>query len=176
MAQDTQETRTDEGGRAVASRQDRRRAPIYDLRSEMEHLFDDVFRTGLPALYRRASGNSGGFGVPMPQIDIIDKDTEVKLIADVPGMREEDIHIDLAHRVLTISGEKREETEEGDENGERHVRERHYGAFRRSFTLPESIERDRIDASLRNGVLTVRLPKSEDTHAEKRSIEVKAET
>jgi HSP20 family protein len=175
MAQDTQQTRNEENGRAVASRQDRRRAPVYDLRSEMEHLFDDVFRTGLPALYRRGGGQSGNFTAPMPQIDIIDKDAEVKLIADLPGMREEDIHIDLAHRVLTISGEKREETEEGDEEGERHVRERHYGAFRRSFTLPDSIDRDQIEASLRNGVLTVRLPKSQDAQPEKRTIEVKAD-
>jgi HSP20 family protein len=55
------------------------------------------------------------------------------------------------------------------------VRERHYGAFRRSFTLPDSIDRDQIEASLRNGVLTVRLPKSQDAQPEKRTIEVKAD-
>ena len=95
---------------------------------------------------------------------------ELLLTAELPGMREEDVNVDIENNILTIRGEKREAHEEGDEGHRYHVWERRYGSFQRAFTLPSSVEADAIQAGFDAGILTVRMPKAPEAKA--RTIEI----
>lgn len=92
-------------------------------------------------------------------VDIREEDDAFYVDAEVPGVAPEDVKVDVEKNVLTISGERKVEKEE-HEGSFRRV-ERHYGSFSRSFTLPETVNADHIHADLKNGVLTLRLPKKE---------------
>ena len=107
-----------------------------------------------------------GFAAPqlwMPQIDVLEKDNQLMLHADLPGTREEDIKIRIDDGVLTVSGERTNELGQ-DENGV-HRRERSFGSFSRSIVLPEGVDPEAVQASFDNGVLevTVPLPKGKAT-------------
>jgi HSP20 family protein len=95
----------------------------------------------------------------LPPVTVSESTGELVLTAELPGMRREDISIDLENNVLTISGEKTETREEGDEERRYHVYERNFGSFTRSFTLPRTIDAAGIVATFDNGVLTMKLPK-----------------
>jgi len=103
-----------------------------------------------------------------PAVEIIESNEEILLKAELPGMAEEDIHINVEENLLSLTGERTsEKKEEGD-----YVRsERWYGKFSRSFRLPETAEVEKISAELKKGVLTVTVPKKEE--AKPRQIEVK---
>ena len=104
-----------------------------------------------------------------PAIDISETDTEVIVKAEIPGMDPKGLKVDLAGDVLTISGEKKEETES---KGESHYRvERSFGSFSRSLRIPCEIQEDKVDAKFKEGVLSLRLPKVEST--KKKSIQIK---
>ena len=92
------------------------------------------------------------------------------LTTDLPGMRPEDVEVEFENNVLTIRGEKNEESNSDADGGRFHIRERRFGAFRRTFTLPPSVDAKRIEATFEHGVLTVVLPKSAE--AMSRKIEV----
>lgn len=92
-------------------------------------------------------------------VDIREEDDAFYVDAEVPGVAAEDIKVDVEKNVLTISGERKVEREETEDNYRRV--ERQYGSFSRSFTLPETVNADSIHADLKNGVLTLRLPKKE---------------
>ncbi|MFO7576243.1 MAG: Hsp20/alpha crystallin family protein [Pelovirga sp.] len=104
-----------------------------------------------------------------PRVDISETDKSFCIKAEVPGVKREDVKISIEDRVLNIRGESRQEKEDKDEK--MHRIERFYGSFSRSFTLPENIDISKIDASFKDGVLTLDLPKT----AEKKpkSVEVK---
>jgi len=155
--------------------QERAGTPFWSLRKEIDNLFDDFYHGWAP-FSRRAAGPAGRLPATAPALDVIDKKTEVKLIADLPGLSEKDINVEVTDSMLTISGEKAEETEEGDKEGERYVSERRFGSFVRRISLPEGIDQEKIDASFKNGVLTVRLPKKPEAQNPARKIEVKATT
>ena len=106
----------------------------------------------------------------VPPVSVEERDREILLTAELPGMTEDSVEITLENNVLTISGEKREGREEGDPSGKYHLVERSFGAFRRSFTLPRTVRADGITADFDHGLLTVRLPKAEE--AVSRKIEV----
>lgn len=153
--------------------------PFWMLRNEVDDLFDDFFRSGWrgwPMRNRRARDVAPHALAAMPSLDVIDKESEVKLIADLPGLSEEDIDVQVTDSMLTISGEKKEEIDEGDKEGERYVSERRFGSFTRRISLPDGIDQDKIDATFRNGVLTVRLPKKAEARQAARKIEVKSAT
>ena len=96
-----------------------------------------------------------------PAVEVVDSDDEITLRAEMPGLTREDVQIEIENDVLRIHGEKREEKEtEEERDGKIRVSERRYGAFSRSFTLPASVDAEDISAEMKNGVLTVRLPKS----------------
>ncbi|SDE50197.1 Hsp20/alpha crystallin family protein [Ruegeria marina] len=122
---------------------------------------------------RRASAPVVHAAAAVPTLDVIDKENEVKLMADLPGLTEKDNDVQVTDSRLTISGEKREEIEEGGKEGERYVSERRFGSFMRRIALPEGIDQDKIDASFRNGVLTVHLPKTPEAQHPARKIEVR---
>jgi len=94
-----------------------------------------------------------------PTIDVIEKDDSIVLRAELPGMEEEDVEITVENRNLTIQGEKKFEHEETEGNYRR--LESRYGSFYRSFSLPTTVDQDRIDARFSKGVLEIELPKAE---------------
>jgi len=113
-----------------------------------------------------------GFTAPstwMPPVDIFQTgDHELVLKAELPDMSREDIDINIENIVLTIKGEKKASAEVKDE--QYHHAERRYGSFSRSFSLPTTVDPNRVSAEFKNGVLTVRLPLRED--AKPRTIKV----
>ena len=130
--------------------------PFMTLHREVNRLFDDAFRgfggSGLSPLME------GRFG--WPKIELNDTDKALTITAELPGMTEKDVQIEIAGGVLTIQGEKKAER-----SGEgRYFTERTYGAFQRQIRL-EDVEEDKVEASFKNGVLTVSLPKSENPRA-----------
>ncbi len=106
----------------------------------------------------------------VPPVSVEERSDEILLTAELPGMAEDAVEITLENNVLTISGEKREAREEGENGGKYHLVERSFGSFRRSFTLPRTVRGEGITADFDNGLLTVRLPKAEE--AVSRRIEV----
>jgi HSP20 family protein len=100
-----------------------------------------------------------------PAVDIAEDENAITVKAEVPGCKAEDIDISVHGNTLTISGEKKTE-EEKKEKGYYHL-ERSYGSFRREFTMPANADPNKVEASCKNGVLTVVLPKSEKEKAVK---------
>ncbi len=92
-------------------------------------------------------------------VDIREEDDAFFVEAEVPGLSGEDVNVDIEKNVLTIRGERKVEREEGE--GRYRRVERRYGSFSRSFSLPETVDAEKISADLRNGVLALRLPKKE---------------
>jgi HSP20 family protein len=133
---------------------------LEDVSSRLARFFEDG---------SLRSPESGG-GNWMPSVNVTETKDNLVLTAELPGMREENVSIELENNVLTISGEKMEERTEGEEERRYHVWERSYGAFRRSFTLPRTVKADEITARFHNGVLTVDLPKAAE--AKGRKIEI----
>jgi HSP20 family protein len=106
----------------------------------------------------------------MPAVSVSETKDELLLTAELPGLAEDDISIELENNVLTVSGEKNEVREEEDEERKYHVYERSYGSFSRSFTLPRTVDGQNIVATFDNGILTVKLPKVPE--AKGRKIEI----
>jgi HSP20 family protein len=130
--------------------------PFLTLHREMNRLFDDVFR-GFGSF-----GNFGRVGSALtegqfswPRIELGETEKAVTVSAELPGMNEKDVQVEIANGVLSIRGEKKSETD----NGGRYS-ERYYGSFERRIPL-EGVQEDKAEASFRNGVLTVTLPKTE---------------
>jgi len=105
----------------------------------------------------------------MPSVDIVERENNFSIKVDLPGVDKKDVKITVQNDVLTIKGEKKQESEKKDESY--HRVERCYGSFQRSFTLPASVASDNIDASFDNGVLSINIPKLEE--AKPKEIEVK---
>lgn len=117
-------------------------------------------------------GRMAGTGLMRaPEADVVEGESEIRVMVELPGMKPEDIELDLENNVLTISGEKREERQE--ERDTWHLSERRYGKFSRSFVLPRDLEQEKIQASFQEGVLSVTIPKSEK--ARRRRIEIRGD-
>lgn len=108
----------------------------------------------------------------MPAMEIAENDDAFVVTAEVPGINPKNVDISLDDGILTLSGEKKEEKEEGKEGSKYHIWERRYGSFRRSFTLPQAVEADKITAKAADGILTVTLPKTKKARAQGRKIPV----
>ena len=125
---------------------------FYDMHSEMNRMFDEVFGN-----LARTGGRQQG-AQPMqwaPALDVLHEDGDVVVRAELPGVRLEDVDITLHRGVLTISGQR--QAEEQKEGAGYFVRERRYGTFRRSMTLPEGVDESNINARFQDGVLEVRI-------------------
>ena len=148
------------------------------LRTEMDRLFDRFASGwGMPSLRRMFEGEPAFryeslFSVPSPAVDIAEDEVGYKVMAELPGMSEKEIEVILSDSMLTLKGEKKAETEQKDKNF--HLTERCYGAFQRSFALPEGVDRDKISAGFAKGVLTISMPKTATAKAAAKKIEVKA--
>jgi HSP20 family protein len=114
-------------------------------------------------------GRHGSSMMRAPETDVMETEREIRVVTEMPGLKRENIEVDVENNVLTIRGEKREERTEG-EDGRFHLSERRYGTFSRSFVLPSSVDAEQIQASFEDGVLRVSIPKNE--RARKRRIEV----
>ncbi|MBT8489461.1 MAG: Hsp20/alpha crystallin family protein [Deltaproteobacteria bacterium] len=105
----------------------------------------------------------------VPAFDISESDTEYSVVAEMPGIDEKDLDVMLTDGILTIKGEKKQETDEKIETY--HRIERRYGSFQRSFRVPDGVQSDKIDATYKDGILKLLIPKSETSEAKK--IEIK---
>jgi len=105
----------------------------------------------------------------MPVIDISETEKEYMITGEIPGVDAKDLDVTLTDGILTIKGEKKQENEEREENY--HRIERHYGSFERSFRIPEKVKTDKLNATYKDGVFKLSLPKAEVVEAKK--IEVK---
>jgi HSP20 family protein len=129
------------------------RREFATLQNEMNRLFGSVFDTP-------PQGNGGTLRRWMPAMDLIETGDHFVLRADLPGMSEEDVNIEVEERVLTISGERKAEHTENKDGF--HRVERAFGTFSRSLTLPEGVNAEAVAATFDRGVLEVRIPKPEE--------------
>lgn len=107
-----------------------------------------------------------------PRVDISEDEKNIFINAEIPGVKKDDLKISLQDNILTISGEKKSETEERkDKNFYRS--ERIFGSFTRSFTLPEEINPDKVDAKFEDGILKVKIEKAEAKEVKERFIDIK---
>lgn len=147
------------------------------FRNEVDSLFnrfDGGF--GFPAMRRMIDiepfWQGSADGSLLPAIDLTEDEKAYAISAELPGLDEKDVSVSLSGDLLILKGEKTEEKEEKSKN--RYLSERSYGAFERSFRLPENVDRDKISARFGKGVLKLELPKNHAT-ASKKKIDVKAD-
>lgn len=135
------------------------RNPWQEL-DQLTSRLGQMFGSDMPA-----PANGGNW---LPAVNVEETGDELVLTAEVPGMSAEDIDIEIENNVLTIRGEKSYEHEEGSEEDKRyHVWERRYGSFQRSFTLPRTVRGDDIKAEYKDGILSIRMPKSPEAKSRK---------
>jgi HSP20 family protein len=139
--------------RDVAVRHGDESNPFLALHREVNRLFDDVFRGFEPSLFDFGRGLDRTMA--WPNIEVSETGNEVKVTAELPGLDEKDVQVELSNGVLAIRGEKKTETEDKD----RLFSERYYGRFERRIPV-DDVEEDKVNALFRNGVLTVTLPKT----------------
>jgi HSP20 family protein len=139
--------------------------PFLSLQQEIDQLFED-FTRGFPAF----GGTTSMTPMTVPTMDVAETDKEIEITAELPGLEEKDVQINVADNVLTIRGEKKAEKEQKDKNYR--LVERSYGSFERSLELPKGVDIDAIKASIDKGVLKVVVPKP--APAQSKKVEVKA--
>lgn len=148
--------------------------PFLDLtrwEREMDRMMEDFFgrraRPWWPERWFRIDEREIG----MPPVDVFEEKDDIVVKAELPGMTKEDIEVSLTDHTLTIKGEKKKEEEVKEENYYRS--ERSYGSFVRTLELPTEVYTDKVKATFKNGVLEVRVPKTEE--AKTKEIKVKVE-
>ena len=123
-------------------------SPVFGLRRQIDQLFDDAF-----------VGRGGGASW-QPAVDIQETARELRLDVELPGLREEDVEIEVENGILSVRGQKSAERKEEGEEGRYHLVERSYGSFFRSFQLPQGVDAEQIAAEFESGVLRIRIPKA----------------
>lgn len=147
-------------------------SPFATLRAEVDRLFDDFMPSSWHAPDLFSSGHMLNGWNTSPAVDLVEKEEAYEVTAECPGLDAKNVEVKFSNGLLTIRGEKREEKE--DKQKEYHLSERRYGAFQRSFSLPDHIDTDKATATFENGVLTVKLPKRPEAKKSERRIEVRA--
>jgi len=135
---------------------------MVTLREAMDRLLED-------SVVRPRGGLAPSEGLATLALDVFESVDDVTVKASLPGITPQEVDISITGDVLTIKGEKSEEKEE--KQGNYHLRERRYGAFQRSVSLPAAVQADKADAVFENGVLTLTLPKVEEVKP--KSIKIK---
>ena len=146
------------------SQRDPATAEFLNVGNRMSRLLNDAFG-GLDWQYRDSAGASW-----VPPVDIFEEADAIRIMAEVPGVKREDVKISLEGNVLTIHGQKQQAAEERTERVHRY--ERTYGVFERTFTLPASVDANKIKASYDQGVLTITLPKMAEARPRQIQVEV----
>ena len=140
--------------------------PIGDLRT-----MQDQMNRLLDMAWNREIGEELGEGVWQPAVDIYEDENSVTIKAEVPDIDQKDIEVRIEDNTLTLRGERKHNKEVKKENY--HRVERYYGQFQRSFSLPHSIDQEKVKATCDKGVLTITLPKREETKPKQINVEVK---
>ncbi|MEZ4727199.1 MAG: Hsp20/alpha crystallin family protein [Caldilineaceae bacterium] len=135
---------------------------MLDLRRQMDRVFDERFRSMSP--WEEDGGSQATLA-----LDVSEQEDSYTIKASIPGVNPDDIDITMNNDILTISGESK--SEEESEQGQWHLRERRFGRFSRSIRLPTIINSDKIEATCDNGVLTLQLPKAEETKPRRISVQ-----
>lgn len=131
----------------------RPRREVWGGTNPMNFMFDDFFAPFYND--RRHPGPTQW----LPVVDIIEEEGQFRVTAELPGIEKKDIHVDIKDNVLTLRGERsKEKTAEGEHY---YRRERSFGSFTRSFSLPENVDAEAIKADYKNGVLSIAIPKPE---------------
>ena len=135
---------------------------MMTLREAMDRLFDDAFT--------RPLGIRDGWTMSTPAIDMYQTDNEVVVKASVPGIKAEEVQINITGDVLTLKGELKQEEERKERAW--HIREQRFGSFERSVMLPTTVKTDKAEAVFENGILTITLPKADEVKP--KTINIKA--
>jgi HSP20 family protein len=145
--------------------------PLLDFQREMNRLFDDFF-TDFPLAPRWGERDlpSAGFS---PRVDVSETEKEVRISAELPGMDEKDITVEMADEAITVRGEKKEEKEDKGKNWYR--REQSYGSFHRVIPLPASVDGEKAKAKFKKGVLTITVPKREGERPDRKTITIEGD-
>jgi len=165
--------REKEDFRAPAPRDQEYGNPLMTLRSQMDRLFDDFLGGSLMRpgnFWRTRLDGDYGFSMASPKIDVVEKDDQLVITAELPGIEEDEVEVTLDQGVLTIRGEKK--SEEKREEGRAVISERRYGSFERRLALPEGIDEDKCRASFDKGVLTINLERQADAVRQPRRIPI----
>jgi HSP20 family protein len=136
------------------------------LHRELDRMFDESFRPALPAGRDR-------MGVEFPAVNVRETDKEVIIEAQLPGVTSKDLQVNVTEDHFSLRGERKSETETKDENFIR--REYSYGSFAREVALPTPVKVEEADASLKNGLLTIRVPKKVESKPTGRELKIKEE-
>ena len=139
---------------------------MVSFRDEMDNLFNRFFDMDFPVSWRLFKD-----GEWAPRLDVVDGKGKITVKAEIPGCEAKDIDVKLDGRMLTISGEKKQEKEEKDKKF--HRVERFYGSFMRSFTLPDNVDESKIEASFKDGMLNLTIPKIEATKPKAIDVKIK---
>lgn len=133
--------------------------------------FDQIFESMMPAFFRPVRMNElTGEGLAnKPSIDIIDREHDILVKAEVPGVKKEDLNIEVQGNQLFLSGKHEDESEQ--EKGNYLYRERRFGSFTRSIQLPEEVDSNKVKASCQDGILEITLPKAETARRKKISVQ-----
>ena len=158
-------------------------APLVTLRDEVDRVFDQFFRGG--GMMRRAMspGLFGWDGFPelrtramsegvSVRSDFTESDDSYELTVEMPGLTDKDVELSVSDNMVTVKGEKKQSREKKEENY--HLKERSYGAFRRVFSMPQGTKAEDISAKVKDGVLTVTMPKTPE--AKKKPLKIKVGT
>ena len=137
--------------------------PFRDLQSRINRMFDEPYGGPL-------SNEDAYRTVWAPPVDIYEKDANIMITVELPGLDPKDIKLSVEQNVLTISGERKAEKEE--EGKTYHRRETYYGAFSRSFALPRLVDREKIEAEYKNGILTVTVPQTPEARPKQIDVRV----
>jgi HSP20 family protein len=141
--------------------------PWRSFRNEMDRVFEQFSQSLAPLSFFR-----GAERVRLPSVDIAEDDKAFTITAELPGLTAQDVDVSLDGRTLVIKGEKQQEKKTEEKNYR--LTERSYGAFERSFYLPDGVDTNGITANVANGVLTVTLPKQPEATEKAKKIEVKS--
>ncbi|MRS03665.1 Hsp20/alpha crystallin family protein [bacterium] len=144
-------------------------SPVMAIQNEMNRMFDQFFNDPFTLLSVPNLRSVADF---MPRIDVSETETAMQVTAELPGMDEKDIQLSLENDSLIISGEKKSDVEEKGKNF--HRVERSYGSFQRVVPLVSDIQSDKVEATFRNGVLNINLPKTPAAAKQTHKIEIKA--
>jgi HSP20 family protein len=142
-------------------------SPFTVLQRQMNRLFEDVFGPEA-GLFPQAAEPVRG--LLSPRVEVTETDTDVRVIAELPGVKEPDIEVSLDNDVLSLRAEKK--VERKDERENTHFTERSYGVFQRSLQLPFKVNPDEVNAAFEHGVLTITVPKPKERE-QRRKIEVR---
>jgi len=141
---------------------------------EMERLFEDFFGRGMPGPFRWEMprlGEMAPFQGRHPKVDVQDRESEVAIRAELPGVKKDDLDISVGEDSVTINASTREEKEEGEKAGEYYRREIATGSFARTVALPAGVDADKARAQFEDGILTLTLPKREQAKRKRIPVE-----